>query len=415
MRQKFDFLYRLLMAVVLACPIMAVFAGSGAIASKTVVYAFHGGSDGAEPFGALIADEAGNLYGTTVSGGGGACSTGCGTVFKLAADGRERVLWAFRGGSDGAYPQGALVSDGVGDFYGTTPEGGAYNVGTLFKLAPHGTETVVYTFKGGSDGFVPNGGLIMDGNGNLYGTTPVGGNYVAACGGDGCGVVFKVAPDGTETVLYAFCSQTNCSDGANPVAGLIADDNGNFYGTTIAGGTGTCSGFLNCGTVFKLTPDDTESVLYSFQGGSDGAFPGDSLIADNLGNFYGTTSGGGGCATSGECGTVFKLAPDGTEIVLHAFQAGRDGDDPEAGLIMDKAGNLYGTTFAGGGTGCGHGGCGIAFKVAPDGTEKVLSRFGLLRGSNPSAALIEGKHHLLYGTATAGGFYKEGVVFSVTK
>jgi uncharacterized repeat protein (TIGR03803 family) len=406
---------RLVVSSGLACVIWTTFGGNAAIASEKVLYAFEGGSDGAVPYGGLISDNAGNLYGTTSGGGSGTgCPGNCGTVFKVTPDGTENVLYSFQGGSDGAGPIAGLIADSAGNYYGTTSAGGAADAGTVFELAPDGTETVLYPFKGGSDGGVPWAGLIMDSARNLYGTTEFGGN-MAECNRDGCGTVFKVTPSGAETVLYSFCSQTNCSDGSSPVAGLIMDSEGNFYGTTGVGGTGSCSGFPNCGTVFKVTPDGTETVLYSFHGGSDGALPEAGLIADNNGNFYGTTAGGGGCAANGNCGTVFKFAPDGTETVLYAFQGGSDGNIPEAGVIMDTFGNLFGTTYSGGGTTkCHRGGCGTVFKLAPDGRETVLFAFGN-GGRFPAAGLLAGPHGLLYGTATAGGAGHDGVVFHVKK
>ncbi|HTT84224.1 MAG TPA: choice-of-anchor tandem repeat GloVer-containing protein [Rhizomicrobium sp.] len=248
-------------------------------------------ADGAWPYAGVIADKKGNLYGTTLSGGTGAyegCGAyGCGTVFKLAPDGTETVLHSFAGGSDGAVPIAGLIADKAGNLYGTTDEGGCgsceYGAGTVFKIAPNGTETVLLSFNG-SDGNSPRAGLIMDSAGNLYGTTWAGG---ANEGGD----VFELAPDGTETVLYNFCSQPNCSDGDGPYAGLLRDSQGNLYGTTsIGGANGSCSN--GCGTVFKLAPDGTETVLYNFcqqQNCADGADPSAALIADNAGNLYSTT------------------------------------------------------------------------------------------------------------------------------
>jgi uncharacterized repeat protein (TIGR03803 family) len=398
--------------------------------SEKVLYAFQGGSDGAGPWGGLIPDNTGKLYGTTIAGGGGTgCDTGsqgCGTVFKLAPDGTEHVLYAFKGGSDGAFPETTLTVDMSGNFYGTTTIGGtgSCNCGTIFKVARDGKESVLYSFQGGgSDGYAPVGGLTQGSQGNLYGTTFAGGNNVAECGGEGkgCGTMFKVSPDGTETVLYIFCSLTNCSDGAEPEAGLITDQDGNFYGTTTIGGTGSCDS-TQCGTVFKIAPDGTESVLYSFQGGGDGAFPEASLIADTSGNLYGTTLGGGNstnCYYS--CGTVYKLTPDGTESVLYSFKGGSYGYWPDAGLIMDSVGNLYGTTTYGGGGCRAVGGCGIVFKLKPNGVEQVLFRFsragkfGTYGGANPEAGLFLGRHGILYGTAAAGGTKNDGVVFALTK
>lgn len=383
---------------------------------QTALYVFQGGSDGASPQAGLITDKAGNLYGTTYYGGGTGCyGDGCGTVFKLAPDGTETVLYTFQGGNDGEFPQAGLVQDKAGNLYGTTSEGGGtgceYNLGcgTVFKLAPDGTETVYYTFGGGSDGGDPQAGLIMDKTGNLYGTTNEGGG--TGCDlGLGCGTVFKVAPGGTETVLHAFCAQQNCTDGANPEAGLIADKAGDLIGTTSLGGGGRadCFGGVGCGTIFKLTSDGTETTLYSFCAKNkcaDGSTPQASLIADGKGNLYGTTSSGGAHCEgdgAGGCGTVFRLASDGSETVLHSFSGHRDGDAPVGGLIADKNGNLYGTTFYGSAK-C-YIGCGTVFTIAPGGTLTVLHEFvGGSDGGGPLAGLISDDAGNLYGTTFEGG------------
>jgi uncharacterized repeat protein (TIGR03803 family) len=260
----------------------------------------------------------------------GKCILGCGLAMALlapldsaAAKGKEKVLYSFCSQThcfDGQAPRAGLITDKKGNFYGTTYYGGSYNYGAIFKLAPKGTETALYSFEDGSDGYFPVAGLIMDSAGNLYGTTEDGGTGCVTT--NGCGTVFKLAPNGTETVLYAF---TNGSDGGYPEAGLIMDKEGNLYGTTDDGGANAY------GTVFKVAPDGTETVLHSFTG-SDGANPVAGLIMDKKGNFYGTTAVGG---TYGY-GTVFKLAPNGTETVLYAFTNGSDGGYPENGVIMDK-------------------------------------------------------------------------------
>ena len=289
--------------------------------------------DGDEPIGGLIQDMSGNFYGTTYGGGG----SNSGTVFELAPDGTETVLHSFTGGSDGGSPQAALIMDKAGNLYGTTGTGGDTNdcypvgCGTVFELAPDGTETVLHAFTGGSDGAYPGGSLIMDKKGNLYGTS---------YGSQTDGVVFEVASDGNFTVLHFF---QGGSDGANPCANLIKDKAGNFYGTTCGGGAS------GSGTVFELAPDGTETVLYAFQGGSDGATPNSGLVRDKLGNLYGTTIWGG----AGGNGTVFEVTPSGTETLLYSFTGGSDGANPNAALVNYK-GRLYGTApFAGNNTGSG--------------------------------------------------------------
>jgi uncharacterized repeat protein (TIGR03803 family) len=406
---------------------------------ETVLHAFQGGSDGASPQAGLIADKAGNLYGTTYNGGGTGCFGGCGTIFRLAPDGTLTVLYAFQGGSDGEYPPAGLISDKAGDLYGTTSEGGGtgcydnQGCGTVFKLASDGTFTVLHTFAGGSDGGQPEAGLIIDKTGNLYGTTYIGGGNTCAVGG-GCGIVFKLAPDGTETVLHAFCARKNCDDGASPWAGLIADKNGSLFGTTLFGGGGRagCFGKLGCGTVFKLAPDGTETALYSFcpqKKCTDGAVPQAGLIRDDNGNLYGTTTAGGAYCEGGDegdgCGTVFKLARDGTETVLHSFTGHRDGSTPDGTLIADQNGNLYGTTFYGDSRSAQcQIGCGTAFRLASDGTLTVLHNFdGGSDGGGPMGGVILDSAGNLYGTTFEGGgadcsaFYLNGcgIVFKLNK
>ena len=307
------------------------------------------------------------------------------TLFALASSvplsaQKETGLYSFTGANgDGAYPEAGLVFDRQGNLYGTTSVGGdkgcgaLLGCGTVFKLTPEGHEKVLYTFCPGgypcTDGYNPVAGLVLDWRGNLYGTTFAGG--VTGCG-PGCGTIFKVTPEGHETVLYSFCpGGYPCTDGYNPAAGLVLDWRGNLYGTTLSGGA---SGW---GTVFKVTPEGHETVLYSFTGGADGGVPYADLVLDRQGNLYGTTSVGGdkGCGSFFGCGTVFKVTPEGHETVLHSFTAANgDGAEPYAGLVFDWRGNLYGTTLSGGGTGCGSG-CGTVFKVTPEGHETVLYTF----------------------------------------
>jgi len=380
-----------------------------------VLHLFRGHRDGAQPSGGLIADNKGSLYGGTGGGGTGTqCydgTMGCGTLYKIAKDGREKVLYSFQGGSDGISPAGSLLTDNSGDLYGATEGGGGngcagYGCGTIFKLARGGKETVLYTFQGGSDGGYPQGSLIADTSGNFYGVTGEGG-YGAEC----CGTVFEVQPNGNKITLYTF---QGGSDGAYPVGGLIADAAGNLYGMTdIGGGTG-CGGD-GCGTVFKLTPGGTESVLYAFQGITDGQFPEAGLITDDAGDLYGTTTWGG----TSDAGTVFEVTPAGQKTVLYSFKGGSYGGYPEAGLIMDKKGNLYGTTYGGGATGCkkqGFEGCGTAFELTPGGTETVLCRFDQAGGGNPAAPLLSSASHgalFLFGTTYAGGKGNNGAVFEL--
>jgi uncharacterized repeat protein (TIGR03803 family) len=338
--------------------------GKGAWTER-LIYSFQGGNDGAGPASSLIFDSMGNLYGTTSTGGGAsACYTGCGTIFKLVPDRNgnwsESVLYAFAGGNDGIDPSGALVFDATGNLYGTTFAGGPSNAGTILQLKSQGgawTESVIYTFTGGSDGANPASSLIFDTAGNLYGTTFLGGIVNSGCFNVGCGTIFELQPSKngtwTESVLYEF---TGGSDGANPVSSLIFDNSGNLYGTGRNGGILAAKCESNgCGVVFELSPSRgsgwTEHVLYSFTGGIDGDQPEASLVFDISGNLYGTASGGakGQSYCEGGCGTVFKLTPGSkgiwTQTVLHNFK-GPDGGWP-TDIIIDGAGNLYGPALFG--------------------------------------------------------------------
>jgi uncharacterized repeat protein (TIGR03803 family) len=402
--------------------ILSIWAGSAvaqASGTESTIHTFHGG-DGMHPQAGLIADSSGNLYGTTLGGGNGQCS--CGTIFKVTPERRETVLHSFKGGSDGAGPYGGLVFDGAGNLYGTTAAGGSsgcngHGCGTVFKLS--GTkESVLYAFQGGSDGWEPEGALVIDGNGNLYGTTAQGGSYTGtACAKVGCGTVFELESGATMKTLYGFLAQ---NDGSNPVAGVILDNSGNLFGTTYSGGGSGCNS-NGCGTVFKISSDDRESVQYAFQGGSDGSGPWGGVIIDDSGNLYGTTGSGGSssCPGSSACGTVFKVTSDGTETVLYNFQGGTDGWLPHSSLIMDGTGNLYGTTYFGGGMGCQykkHGaGCGTVFELAPDGTESVLYTFRRRHGEHPFGGLLLGTNGELYGTTSEGGKHNDGVVFELAQ
>jgi uncharacterized repeat protein (TIGR03803 family) len=399
-----------------------------AASSFMVLYNFTGyPTDGAEPYAGLIRDPAGNLYGATFRGG----ADDAGVVFKLTSTGTETILHSFTGEADGAGPYSGLIQDVAGNLYGTTSEGGAQcqeggvapgTCGVVFKLSPSGTETVLHAFTGHpTDGAAPVGGLIRDPAGNLYGTTANGGAFSPCSQGPlvACGTVFKLGPTGTETVLYNF---TGGPDGANPLGCLIRDAAGNLYGTTVAGGVGSklCAG--GCGTVFKVAPSGTETVLYSFTGGADGGQPTAGLISDAAGNLYGTTYGGGrsgACfAGGGSCGVVFKLSPTGTYTVLHSFTGGADGGNPDAGLIQDAAGNLYGTTYGGGASSLG-----VVFELirCDSGSSgydfKVLHSFTGPDGASPYSPLVRDAAGNFYGTTAHGGAYgggANGVVFRLT-
>jgi uncharacterized repeat protein (TIGR03803 family) len=265
------------------------------------------------------------------------------------------------------------------------------------------TLTTLHTFSGPPDGEFAAANLFLGSQGNLYGTTYSGGTGTG-CVYTGCGTIFKVDSSGNETVLYNFCSLANCADGGEPGARLIADSEGNLYGTATAGGTGVS---CRCGVVFKLDSAGKEAVLHSFTGGADGGAPATGLTRDAEGNFYGTTQYGGitGDCNENGCGVVFKLDTAGHFSVLYRFTGGTDGGIPQSDLVLDSKGNLYGTTFAGGHLDCFDGpGCGVVFKVNATGQETVLYSFtGGVNGGLPSGNLASDSAGNLYGTAALGG------------
>ena len=375
-----------------------------ACGTKEAVLNSFSGAYGANPEAGLVMDSSGNLYGTTFYGG----TNNAGTVFKFTPSSyTETVLYSFTGGTDGRWPQTTLVMDSSGNLYGTTLYGGAYNYGTVFRVTPSGTETVVHAFTGGTDAVDPNGTLVMDSAGNLYGTTLSGGVH-------NDGTVFELTPSGTgsyaETVLYSFAGAP--ADAADPTGPLVMDSSGNLYGTTSYGITS--SGSANgSGAVFKLTPSGTgsytETVLYSFTGGADGGSP-TGLVLDSSGNLCGTTFSGG----ANKDGAVFKLTPSGTgsytETVVYSFAGGpADGENPYGSPVLDQAGNLYGTTYYGGASGnaAGATGGGTVFMVTPSGTEVVLHSFtgdiGGADGTAPQGNLIMDSAGNLYGITVGGG------------
>lgn len=378
------------------------------------LYSFQSGSDGAQPTG-VIRYHAGNLYGTTSSGGNASCNSGgCGTVYKVNNAGKETVLHIFSG-SDGMQPLGGVLRDANGNLYGTTFEGGADNLGTVFKVSDTGKETVLKNFTPGHSARYSTSPLIQDADGSFYGTGSYGGAH------DG-GAVFKVSKTGQETVLYSFCKQhqEGCPDGEIPNAGVIKDAEGNLYGTTQWGGSNGdgCDSQQGCGVVFKLSKSGEQTVLYSFTGGADGGVPYGGLTQDADGNLYGTAYEGGlkGCFGFG-CGVVFKVSKTGEETVLYSFTGGADGGNPFVGLIRDAEGNLYGTTTYGGLKNCGQYTCGVVFELSKTGTETVLYTFtGGADGRWPQSPLVRDNKWNLYGTTFAGGDTCGcGTVFSLDK
>ena len=367
------------------------------------LYTFLGGADGSVPTTGVIRDDKGNLFGTTWGGG----TSGLGTVFKLAPDGKQTVLYSFWQGSYGefsSWPSGLALGKG-GVLFGITGLGGntcgRYTCGTVFALAPDGTKTTLHAFNGASDGALPSGAPLVDEGGYLYGTTQYGGGH-GDCGHLYCGTVYAIAPDGTETVLHSFCSEKHCTDGEVPGAGLIEDKQGNLYGTTQAGGV------HRGGTVFKVTKGGTETVLYSFcsmENCLDGSNPRAALTMDEAGNLYGTAIGGG----ASNYGVVFELAPDGTETVLHSFDQSVDGFSPSTGVVIDSAHNIYGAVS--GGYYCGDD-ISSVYRLSPDGKEKIICLSAL-----PVSGFIQTNGYLI-GTAGVGSGkwlykYPSGLVFKI--
>jgi uncharacterized repeat protein (TIGR03803 family) len=394
-----------------------------AAASETVLHTFKDAPSGAFPQSNLIADAAGNLYGTTQYGG----AYGYGAVFTLILDStgkwNETVLYSFTGGSDGANPLAGLVFDAAGNLYGTT--GGFGNCCILtevvYRLSPNGngkwTLTVIYTFQGPIDGALAAYSLVFDAAGNLYGAAYAG-------GASNFGTVFELSPAAqgpwTETTLYNF---TDGFDGAYPFGPLIFDPAGNLYGTTIVGGDSNCNNFyppiVGCGVIFELTKNGdgtwTETTVHAFNY-ADGAFPEGSLVRDASGDFYGTTYGGPDyqCPPQSEgCGTVYRLsfASGSWKLTtLYDFAGGPDGGNPVAGLVLGARGTLFGTTYSGGASpACPNADCGTVFELSPTtGTvwkEKILHLFSFPggQGQRPAASLIFDQAGNLYGTASQGG------------
>lgn len=383
--------------------LLLVFTAStfGAV-KQQVLHSFTGTPDGSAPVAPLVADKNGNLYGTTWFGG--ANSMGC--LFELSptqSGWQETVLHSFTGGGDGAYPIAGLIVDQNGNLYGTALEGGSVGVGDVFELAPSQsgwTFTVLYNFHG-DDGADPSyGKLVLDKNGALYGATQLGGS-------SGVGTIFKLTPSQSgwkERVLYSF------TDAEVYPYGVVMDGHGNLFGTTPGGGN-------NLGNVFELAPQQngewTFSVLFTFQGGEQGAYLSSGVILDNDGNLYGTTSQGG----SSGLGLIFQLVPQNgtwTENVLHVFDYG-DGFSPDS-LVFDPKGNLFGETENGNMGGyCAYPGCGVLFELSPSGSNwdySLIFNFDGSDGSGPEGGLLL-RSDSLFGTTVAGGSANAGVVFEV--
>jgi uncharacterized repeat protein (TIGR03803 family) len=412
----------------LAIAVLVLCAFTSGWAEEKTLVTFKG-SNGEGPIAPVVFDVTGNLYGITCEGG----ANGNGIVFKLTPSShgawKESVLYSFPTSHNPKNPWGpasGVIFDAAGNLYGTTYYGGSsvgtyycpMGCGTVYKLTPTASgawkETTLYSFKEEADGGNPAASLVFDNKGNLYGTTTYGGTFSGDCP-NGCGTVFELTPTTSgpwkESVLHSFTGSTVAGDGMNPQDNLTFDVLGNLYGT--AGG-----GAFSSGVVFELSPASggwSYAVIHSFPvpalGGIDGAYPEAGVIADASGNLYGTTAGGGSLML----GTVFELSPgaaDWSSTLLYSFQGLADGADPKAPLVFDAAGNLYGTVTQDAGEG------GV-FELSPSGSgswiDSTVLAFEGTDGSIPYAGLVLDSEGNLYGTTEFGGSAQDGVVFEIAR
>jgi hypothetical protein len=440
---------RLLVLCTLAC---ALVSAASAEWKEKVLYSFQGGaSAGSVPAGGVVFDEQGNLYVATTDGGPPSCApigSACGTVYQLSPPAKKGDPWtatlirmfAGKGSNDASVPTGGLILDGAGNLYGVTGYGGTGDCvlvgvpagcGTVYELSPPAqkggawTETILYSFPSSKEGYLPNGNLVFDSAGNLYGATMFGGGHGTTCDTfyQYCGAVFRLSPPKTkggkwtEKTLHGFRSGT---DGANPNGGLVLDRKGRIYGTTFGGGNegGQC-GAGGCGTAFELNPPTmkggawTERVLHRFEFSAGEANPSAGMTFDGGGHLYGTT-----------VGTVFRLAPPSKksdrwkETILYTFN--QDAFGPLDAPIFDQSGNLYGTTYSGDTF------SGTVFRLKPPGRKGGPWSFSILYGftgspdgAQPASNLTLDAHGKLYGTTQKGGtgtcsFYGCGTVFEAS-
>jgi len=396
---------RLLAALVMTLILAVTLAPGASAATYKTLHTFTGGADGSGPSGLIFGSD-GNLYGTTLSGG----AFGAGTVFRLDKAGKKTVLHSFGTGlGANPHPYQTLVFDAAGNLYGTTQWGGATGRGTAFELDTSGREITLYSFCISDqfpcpDGAYPTAGLLLDAAGNLYGTTSLGGDQYV-------GVVFKLSPDGkgnwSESVLHSF----EITDGDEPLGGLAWNTDNTFYGTTLKNPP------LGWGTVFVMDTSGAQTILYSFVDPGQGVQPYKPPSFDAAGNLYGTDGYGGNASCPGPfgngCGTVWKLDTSGTLTVLYAFTGGKDGSTPFSGLTFDQSGSFYGMTSAGGAYGYG-----VVFKgtVGQDGKVKgaILHSFANHPGAYPCSNLIIDAAGNLYGTTQGDGVTTFGSVFEIT-
>ncbi len=391
-------LFRLAAAIALGFGSMAAAqaqdAAPGLAPTFSVLHHFTGWPrDGQNPTGALTPAGDGGYYGATAMGG----FPGFGTIYELNADGTVTLLHSFSS-DEGQSPNGWLVSDAQGDLYGTAQSGGSGSdfvcpagCGTIFKLVPDGHLAVLYQFDNQS-GYAPLGGLLRDAEGNLFGTTNLD-----------QGTAFMLTPSGQYTILHYFQGR----GGYAPEGGLIQDSVGNIYGTTRRSVSGSGGG-----VVYQLTQSGEYTVLHDFYGGHKGITPSGGVVGDADGNLYGVTTGGGNasCQPDG-CGTVFKLAPDGTLTMLYRFKNPADGFSPQSLVVDEAAGVLYGTTAYGGPVSARcPSGCGTVFMIVSKGDKRTLHTFHGIDGDFPNS-LIKGQGSELIGTTSKGGSRGAGVIF----
>lgn len=368
-------------------------------ATYQTLYTFTGGTDGDHPQSGLAMDADGNLYGTAPHGG----ADGLGTLFKLAPGGDFTLLHTFKGGRDGAVPTAAaLTLDAHGTIYGMTEQGGRVNGGTAYRFK-NGRMTVLHAFGIGNDGYLPRAGLLPQPDGSFVGVTVAGGG--SGCESfRGCGTIFRLASDGTVSVLHAFAGGDG--DGSGPTGTPVRDRAGNLYGTTVEGGHG------DKGALYKLAPDGSESVLYFFN--TAASYPYQGLTIDKHGSVYGSVQ----MSNNTSAGSIFKLDAKGRESTMYKLVNGPGYGTGLPGMVRDPAGNLYGTLSVGGGnqTGDCHfaGGCGALFLLAPDKTMTVLHGFGGTDGQYPEGGVIRDAAGNFYGTTMWGGAAGHGTIFKIT-
>jgi uncharacterized repeat protein (TIGR03803 family) len=358
----------------------------------TTLYNFTGGNNGGNPEAGLIQGKDGFFYGTTYSGG----SSNLGTVFRISTNGVLTGLHSFTGGNDGSSPSDNLVQGDDGFFYGTTYSGSTNNDGVIFKISTNGALISLHSFTGGNDGANCQAALIQGSDGYLYGTTYAGST-------NNNGTVFKISTNGVLTTLYTF---TGGNDGANPAGGLVQGSDGNFYGTTVFGGTN------DLGTLFRIGTNGVLTALYSFTGNDDGLEPGFTLVQGSDGYLYGTTDRGGADSE----GNVFKSSTNGALTGLYSFNGDvNEGGSPAAPLVRGSDGYFYGTAPVGGAIELYNPGPGTVFKISPAGALATLYNFtGGNDGGSPYAALVQGNDGYFYGTTESGGTNDWGTVFKIS-